>query len=70
INVDNIDKDLAQLLWTGAKDSSLWKSVLKAKNVSIQQMSWAEYGFTYAHVFSENSKHFFKGGITLNILQG
>ena len=70
VNIDNIDKDLAQLMWTGAKDSSLLGSVLKGKNVSIQAMSWAEYGFTLAHVFRENDEHFLKMGITLNILQG
>jgi outer membrane protein OmpA-like peptidoglycan-associated protein len=34
------------------------------------QMTWAEYGFTYARVVTDKNKHFFKAGITPKILQG
>jgi outer membrane protein OmpA-like peptidoglycan-associated protein len=70
INVDNVNASLAKLIYSGAKDSTLWRQALANKNFSIQEMSWMEYGFTYAHVFRENDKHFFKLGVTLNFLQG
>ncbi|MEM9685845.1 MAG: DUF5723 family protein [Bacteroidota bacterium] len=31
---------------------------------------WNEYGITYATVFSDKQQHFFKGGITIKLLQG
>ena len=70
VNVDNVSPELAKIMWTGAKDSTLWRQVLKAKDLNVQQMSWAEYGFTFAHVFRENDQHFLKMGVTVNILQG
>lgn len=73
INVDGITADLAKLLYhdlKGADVQTLMNTKLQNTNVSIQEMSWAEYGFTFAHVFRENDEHFFKLGVTLNILQG
>jgi outer membrane protein OmpA-like peptidoglycan-associated protein len=70
VNIDNVTPEFARQLYTGLKDSTTWGLALKNKNLSAQEMSWAEYGFTFAHVFTENTEHFFKGGITLNILQG
>ncbi len=70
VNVDNVDPSLAHQLYNNVKDTALWGLALKNKNLSIQEMSWAEYGLTFAHVFTENTAHFFKAGVTLNILQG
>ena len=33
-------------------------------------MTWAEYGLTYAHVFKDDNEHYFKGGVTVKLLQG
>lgn len=73
MNVDGVTPQFARLLYYGLKGSqvqSLLNSQMQDQNLSVQEMSWMEYGLTFAHVFTENSKHFFKGGITLNILQG
>jgi outer membrane protein OmpA-like peptidoglycan-associated protein len=70
VNVDGVSSDLAKLLYNGLKVPSLQNVELRNVNLSVQTMSWAEYGLTFAHVFTENTKHFFKAGVTLNILQG
>ncbi|MGZ3866376.1 MAG: OmpA family protein [Bacteroidia bacterium] len=70
INIDNLSPAFAHQLYTGLKDSTSWGQALSNKNLSVQEMSWLEYGLTYAHVFTENTQHFFKAGVTLNILQG
>ena len=43
---------------------------LNNKYLSVQEMTWAEYGLTYAHVFKEDNEHYFKGGATVKLLQG
>lgn len=70
INVDGITPDLAKLSYNEFKYPSLWVTNLKNENLSIQEMSWAEYGLTYAHVFKDDNEHYFKGGVTLKLLQG
>jgi outer membrane protein OmpA-like peptidoglycan-associated protein len=70
VNVDGISSDLAKLLYNGLKYAPLQNQNLQSKNVSVQEMSWAEYGLTFAHVFKEDNEHFFKAGVTLKMLQG
>jgi hypothetical protein len=69
-NIDGISPDLAKLAYEEFKYPSLWVTNLKNKNLSIQEMTWAEYGLTYAHVFKEDNEHYFKGGATVKLLQG
>lgn len=70
VNIDGISPDLAKLAFEEFKYPSLWVTNLKNKNLSIQEMTWAEYGLTYAHVFKEDNEHYFKGGATVKLLQG
>jgi outer membrane protein OmpA-like peptidoglycan-associated protein len=70
VNIDNISQPFAHQLFTGVKDSTQYGSILNNKHLSAQEMSWMEYGLTFAHVFTENTEHFFKAGVTLNLLQG
>ncbi len=70
VNIDGVSPDLAKLAYEEFKYPSLWVTNLKNKNLSIQEMTWAEYGLTYAHVFKDDNEHYFKGGVTLKLLQG
>lgn len=70
VNVDGISPDLAKLAYEEFKYPSLWVTNLENKRLSIQEMTWAEYGLTFAHVFKEDNEHFFKGGVTVKLLQG
>ncbi len=70
VNIDGISSDLAKLLYNGLNYASLNNQNLQASHVSIQEMSWTEYGLTFAHVFKDDNEHFFKAGITLKMLQG
>ncbi len=70
VNIDGISPDLAKLAYNEFKYPSLWVTNLNNKNLSIQEMTWAEYGFTFAHVFKEDNEHYFKGGATVKLLQG
>jgi outer membrane protein OmpA-like peptidoglycan-associated protein len=69
-NVDGISRDLARMLYRDLKDSSNWAKKLDATNVSLQAMSWAEYGVTYARVLKEDNQHAFKVAGRLKIMQG
>lgn len=70
VNIDGISPNLAKLAFEEFKYPSLWVTDLKNKNLSIQEMSWAEYGLTFAHVFKEDNEHYFKAGATVKLLQG
>ena len=70
VNVDGVEPDLAAQIYAGLKDSTQWTLKLNNKKLSIQTMSWAEYGVTYGHVFKRDGANFFKAGATLKLIQG
>jgi outer membrane protein OmpA-like peptidoglycan-associated protein len=69
-NVDGVSPNLAKLAYEEFKYPSLWVTNLNNKYLSIQEMTWAEYGLTYAHVFKDDNEHYFKAGATVKLLQG
>ncbi|MCX8080801.1 MAG: DUF5723 family protein [Bacteroidia bacterium] len=71
INIDGISRELGRLLYEEFIYPSIWFTRLTNRNLSIQQLTWAEYGITYARVLSKaGSKHFLKAGINPKLLQG
>ena len=70
INIDGISPDLAKLAFEEFIYPKLWVTNLNNSNFSVQQMSWAEYGLTYARVLKDDGAHFFKIGATGKLLQG
>ncbi len=73
LNVDGISPDLAKLIIEGFDYPRLWEANaprLNSKNLSIQQMVWAEYGITYGRVLKEDNEHAFKVAGRLKLLQG
>ncbi|MCW3077720.1 MAG: OmpA/MotB domain protein [Bacteroidetes bacterium] len=70
VNVDGISPQLAKLAYEEFQYPSLWVTQLNNKKLSIQQMAWAEYGFTYARVLKDDGPNFFKAGATVKLLQG
>lgn len=70
VNIDGVTPELAKLIYNDYKVPSLWPTQLKATNLSIQAMSWAEYGVTYARVLKEDNEHAFKGAARVKIMQG
>ncbi len=69
-NVDGISQQMADLAYGEFNIPSLLNRELSTKNLSVQQMAWAEYGVSYARVLKENGEHFFKAGVTVKLLQG
>lgn len=70
VNVDGISPKLAKLTYEEFMYPSLWVTNLNNKNLSIQQMLWAEYGLSYARVLKDDGEHFLKAGATVKLLQG
>lgn len=70
INVDGISQDLADLLYNDMSLPRLLNKRLTNKNLSAQQMAWAEYGLSYARVLKADGPHFLKAGLTVKLLQG
>jgi len=70
-NVDNVSPELAKLIYTDYDSASgLLGKQMTVKNLSIQAMSWAEYGVTYARVLKEDNEHAFKAAGRVKIMQG
>ncbi len=70
LNIDGIEEPLAKLIYNQLDYPSLWQQDIRNKNLSIQTMTWAEYGITYGHVLKAEGKHFLKAGATVKLLQG
>jgi outer membrane protein OmpA-like peptidoglycan-associated protein len=73
VNADGISPALAKLIVEQFDYPSLWTinaPSLNSKNLSVQQMAWAEYGLTYGRVLKEDNEHFFKTAVRVKFLQG
>lgn len=70
VNADGVEAELANLIYSGLKDSAYWERQFSNENFSIQTMSWAEYGVTYGRVLKDDGDHFFKGAGRVKFLQG
>lgn len=69
VNVDGVTPELARLIYNELNYPDLFKR-LQNQRLSIQYMSWAEYGITYGRVFKDDNEHFFKGAARVKVLQG
>lgn len=70
VNIDGISQDLADLMYSEFSLDRLLNKRLQNKNLSVQQMAWAEYGLSYARVLKLDGVHFLKAGLTVKLLQG
>lgn len=72
VNVDGISGTLASQLYDDLQDpnASFWNQRFSNKHVSVQYMSWAEYGLNYGRVILDQEKHFLKAGVRVKLLQG
>ncbi|MES2681213.1 MAG: DUF5723 family protein [Bacteroidota bacterium] len=70
VNIDGLSQTLANIAFDEFVNPSIFLTRFSNKNLSVQQMSWAEYGFTYARVLKDDNQHFFKAGASLKLLQG
>lgn len=70
VNIDGVSQQLADLIYSEFDYPSYWVTNLSNKNLSIQEMSWAEYGLTYARVLKEDNEHYLKAGVTVKLLRG
>jgi len=70
LNVDGIQNPLAQLAYSGFKDSTLWLKQFSNDHLSMQMMAWHEIGVDYARVIVDNNKNFLKIGIRPKLLIG
>ncbi len=69
LNVYNVNQQLADLLYSDIRDSSLFSGD-KNYRFSLALNTFAEYSGTYARVLYKKDKHFLKAGISLKLLQG
>lgn len=70
LNLDGISPTISNLFEKEFDLSVTQDNVIQNKNLHFTQMSWAEYGATYARVLKDKHAHFLKAGITPKILQG
>ncbi len=70
MNIDGLDAPLANQLYESLKDSINWHQRFSNKRLSIQNMTWVEYGLSYARVLKDEGDKFFKAGARVKYLQG
>src|SRR6478736_6231561 len=69
-SVAGISQDLANAAYYDFSDPSVYFKNISSPDVSYNQMTWAEYGLTYARVIKDDNAHFFKAGLSVKLLQG
>ena len=70
LNIDGLEPELAHQLYMELQDTANWGKRFLNERVSIQQMTWIEYGATYARVLMEDNDKFLKAGARIKFLQG
>lgn len=70
VNIDGIEPNLATLAWEELNYPNLYNANLTNKKLSIQAMSWVEYGAGYGRVLMDEGKNFIKAGARIKLLQG
>jgi outer membrane protein OmpA-like peptidoglycan-associated protein len=69
VNVDGVENPMANLIYSDFGDSTLYQSFTN-KRLSVQYMTWAEIGGTYAMTVIDNKEHFLKVGVRPKLLLG
>jgi len=69
-NVDDIDPKLAFLAENGLNYEDLWKQEFDEGLLSVNHMSWLEYGLIYSQVLKDDGAHFMKMGAKAKWLVG
>lgn len=69
-NIDNIDPKLAVLAENELDYANLWKVQLNEELLSVNHLTWLEYGINYAQVLKDDNEHFMKVGGRLKYLSG
>jgi len=70
MHVDGLEEPLAILIYDELINPTLNLQQLTNERLSIQAMSWAEYGITYGRVLMDEKEHFLKAGVRVKLLQG
>jgi len=69
-NLDDVSPDLATFAYSGLKNQTYWGVELNNDHLNLNEMTWGEYGFSYAQVFNRKGEHVFKVGGTVKLLEG
>ena len=69
-NVDGLNPALAQIVMSGATDSSLFNQDLSATRISAQTMVWNEYGITYGKTIMQTNNERLNVAGRVKLLQG
>jgi outer membrane protein OmpA-like peptidoglycan-associated protein len=70
LNVDGVGEPLAELAYSGLENSQNWLQRIENKQLSIQYMTWAEFGVTWGHTLVDQKQHFMKIGVRPKLLLG
>ncbi len=70
LNVDNIDPTLGVLAQEGLDYPSLWNAQFNNQLLTMNQMSWLQYGINYGQIIKQDGEHFMKAGGTLKFNSG
>ena len=69
-NIDNVDPKLAVLAENALDYSALWNIKLNEELLSVNHLTWLEYGINYAQVLKDDGEHFMKVGGRAKYLSG
>ncbi|MBA2421728.1 MAG: OmpA family protein [Chitinophagales bacterium] len=70
LNVDNVSPELAHAALQDVNVPELFNQPLNDATMSIDNMSWMEYGLTYGNTLYEKDKHFVKAAVRGKLVHG
>lgn len=69
-NIDEVDPKLAILMENGLDYTPLWNQTFNEELMSLNHMTWTEYGIIYSQVLRDKDQHFMKIGGKIKGLMG
>ncbi|MEL6845800.1 MAG: DUF5723 family protein, partial [Bacteroidota bacterium] len=70
LNVDNFGEELARLAYDDFQVPSLWGTQYQNNDLSINLLSYLEFGLGYSRVLLDKQTHFLKAGVRAKWLSG
>lgn len=70
LNIDGVSQDLAKATFGDIQNITVPPGTTSDNGMSVDYLSWIQYGLTYGTTLVNNDKNYLKGGLTLKLVSG
>lgn len=70
LNIDDLSQDLARATFADIQGVTIPAGTTTDNGLSVDNLSWVQYGLTFANTLIDNNTNYLKGGLTLKLVSG